>query len=171
MCPQKCISGRYLGEIFRLVLMELIDEGVLFLGQNTARLEKAYVFDTAYLSMMERLARTPRHHSLPNLIRPCFFPLSISDQTPELITIVGVFAHFFQIETTLEERRFFQRLANLIGTRAARLSSCGMAAIVRKCGYLDEGCSIGIDGSLYNVGHPSNVLPTVQRILTPGSSF
>ena len=51
---QKCISGRYLGEIFRLVLMELIDEGVLFLGQNTSKLEKSYSFDTAYLSLMER---------------------------------------------------------------------------------------------------------------------
>lgn len=51
---QKLISGRYLGEILRLVICELIDEGVLFLGQNTYKLEKAYVFDTAFLSLMER---------------------------------------------------------------------------------------------------------------------
>jgi hexokinase len=51
---QKLISGRYLGEILRLVICELIDEGVLFLGQNTYKIEKAYVFDTAFLSLMER---------------------------------------------------------------------------------------------------------------------
>jgi hexokinase len=51
---KKLISGRYLGEILRLVICELIDEGVLFLGQNTYKLEKAYVFDTAFLSLMER---------------------------------------------------------------------------------------------------------------------
>lgn len=51
---QKLISGRYLGEILRLVICELIDEGVLFLGQNTYKLEVAYVFDTAFLSLMER---------------------------------------------------------------------------------------------------------------------
>lgn len=51
---QKLISGRYLGEILRLVLCELIDEGVLFLGQNTYKLEKPYCFDTAFLSLMER---------------------------------------------------------------------------------------------------------------------
>lgn len=51
---QKLISGRYLGEILRLVICELIDEGVLFLGQNTYKLEKPYCFDTAFLSLMER---------------------------------------------------------------------------------------------------------------------
>jgi hexokinase len=51
---QKLISGRYLGEILRLVICELIDEGVLFLGQETYKLEKPYAFDTAFLSLMER---------------------------------------------------------------------------------------------------------------------
>jgi len=51
---KKLISGRYLGEILRLVICELIDEGVLFLGQNTYKLENPYVFDTAFLSLMER---------------------------------------------------------------------------------------------------------------------
>lgn len=48
------IAGLYLGEVFRLVLCELIDSGDLFLGQNTYKLEKAYAFDTAFLSLMER---------------------------------------------------------------------------------------------------------------------
>lgn len=51
---QKLISGRYLGEVLRLIICELIDEGVLFLGQNTYKLENPYVFDTAFLSLMER---------------------------------------------------------------------------------------------------------------------
>jgi hexokinase len=40
----------------RLVLCELMDEGVLFLGQKTDKLEKAYSLDTAFLSLMERCA-------------------------------------------------------------------------------------------------------------------
>ncbi|KAF8128608.1 hexokinase [Boletus edulis] len=123
---EKLISGRYLGEILRLVLCELIDEGVLFLGQNTYKLEKPYCFDTAFLSLME------------------------SDPTDELLMIIGIFTHFFAIETTLAERQFFRALAKLIGRRAARLSSCGIAAIVKKMGYLEEGCAVGADGSLYN---------------------
>ncbi|GJJ06245.1 hypothetical protein Clacol_000436 [Clathrus columnatus] len=123
---EKLISGRYLGEILRLVLCELIDEGVLFLGQETYKLENPYAFDTAFLSLME------------------------SDPTEELLMIVGIFTYFFAIETTLAERQFFRALARLIGTRAARLSACGIAAIVSKIGCLDEGCSVGADGSLYN---------------------
>ena len=65
--------------------------------------------------------------------------------------IIGIFSHFFAVETTLAERQFFRALAKLIGRRAARLSSCGIAAIVSKMGYLDEGCHVGADGSLYNV--------------------
>ncbi|KIO28264.1 hypothetical protein M407DRAFT_71996 [Tulasnella calospora MUT 4182] len=124
---EKCISGRYLGEIFRLVMKELIDEGVIFLGKDTSKLNEEYCFDTAYLSTME------------------------SDMTPELLTIVSVFSQHYKIETTLAERQFFKALANLIGTRSARLASCGMAAIVKKLDILDEGCSIGIDGSLYDM--------------------
>ncbi|WVN87250.1 uncharacterized protein L203_102427 [Cryptococcus depauperatus CBS 7841] len=123
---EKMIAGLYLGEIFRLVLCELIDGGDLFLGQNTDKLEKTYAFDTAFLSLME------------------------ADITDELLTVIGVFTHFFGLETTLEERQFFKKLAVLIGTRAARLSACGIAAIVSKKGYLEEGCAVGADGSLYN---------------------
>jgi hexokinase len=123
---EKLISGRYLGEILRLVICELIDEGVLFLGQNTYKLEKPYCFDTAFLSLME------------------------SDPTDELLMVIGIFTHFFALETTLAERQFFRALAKLIGRRAARLSACGIAAIVSKMGYLEEGCSVGADGSLYN---------------------
>ncbi|KAH9835019.1 hexokinase [Rhodofomes roseus] len=122
---EKLISGRYLGEILRLIICELIDEGVLFLGQNTYKLEIPYSFDTAFLSLME------------------------SDPTDELLMIIGIFTHFFAVETTLAERQFFRALAKLVGRRAARLSACGIAAIVSKMGYLEEGCAVGADGSLY----------------------
>ena len=65
--------------------------------------------------------------------------------------VIGIFSHFFALETTLAERQFFRALAKLIGRRAARLSACGIASIVSRKGYLDEGCSVGADGSLYNV--------------------
>ena len=127
------ISGRYLGEILRLVICELIDEGVLFLGQNTYKVEIPYALDTAFLSLME------------------------SDPTEELLMIIGIFSHFFALETTLAERQFFRALAKLVGRRAARLSSCGIAAIVSKMGYLESGCSVGADGSLYNVRIPGSL--------------
>ena len=74
-----------------------------------------------------------------------------SDSTDELLTVTGLFNHFYSLDTTIAERQFFKRLAQLIGTRAARLSACGIAAIVSKMGYLEEGCGVATDGSLYNV--------------------
>lgn len=50
---EKMIAGLYLGEVFRLVICELIDEGDLFLGQITYKIEKPYAFDTAFLSLIE----------------------------------------------------------------------------------------------------------------------
>jgi len=46
------------------------------------------------------------------------------------------------------ECELFRRLAELIGTRAARLSACGIAAICKKKGY--ESCHVGADGSVFN---------------------
>ncbi len=123
---EKMIAGLYLGEIFRLVMCEMIFEGVLFLGQETYKVEKPFVFDTAFLSLIE------------------------SDATDELLTVTGLFSHFFSLDTTIAERQFFVRLAQLIAERSARLSACGIAAIVTKMGLVEEGCGIATDGSLYN---------------------
>ncbi|KAH9457608.1 hypothetical protein Pst134EA_021483 [Puccinia striiformis f. sp. tritici] len=123
---EKMIAGLYLGEVFRLIVVEMIEEGILFLGQNTYKMEKSYCFDTAFLSLIE------------------------SDPTEELLTVTGLFTHFFGLDTTISERQFFRRLAELIGTRSARLSACGIAAIVSKMGMVDTGCGVATDGSLYN---------------------
>lgn len=147
------ISGRYLGEILRLVICELIDDGVLFLGQNTYKIEIPYALDTAFLSLMERWSSL----SLFPFETASSYSGIRSDPTEELLMIIGIFSHFFALETTLAERQFFRALAKLVGRRAARLSACGIAAIVSKMGYLEEGCSVGADGSLYNVSSSFHV--------------
>lgn len=128
--------------------------------------------DTAFLSLMERCVFHPYTVPPPSSLLPSFsfsfsssppsphhpvaagaspHPTHHSDPTEELLMIIGIFSHFFALETTLAERQFFRALAKLIGRRAARMSACGIAAIVSKMGYLEEGCSVGADGSLYNV--------------------
>ncbi|SGZ27055.1 BQ5605_C025g10040 [Microbotryum silenes-dioicae] len=148
---EKMIAGLYLGEIFRLVMCEMIDEGILFLGQETYKVEKPYAFDTAFLSLIERyVERSTVLIPIAGADHCRGEFLSHSDNTDELLTVTGLFAHFYSLDTTIKERQFFRRLAQLIGTRAARLSACGIAAIVSKQGYLEEGCGVATDGSLYN---------------------
>ena len=46
------------------------------------------------------------------------------------------------------EAELFRKLAELIGTRAARLSACGPAAICKKKNI--SSCHVGADGSVFN---------------------
>ena len=85
------------------------------------------------------------------MLDTAFLSLIEGKPTEELLMIIGIFTHFFALETTLAERRFFRALAKLVGCCAAMLSLCGIAAIMTKMGYLDAGCSVGVDGSLYNM--------------------
>lgn len=52
------------------------------------------------------------------------------------------------IKCTRPELELIRRTAELIGTRAARLSACGIAAICLKKGY--KSCHVGADGSVFN---------------------
>lgn len=59
-----------------------------------------------------------------------------------------LFQNKLSIVATVPELELIRRLAELIGTRAARLSACGVAAIAKKKGY--ETCHVGADGSVFN---------------------
>ena len=59
-----------------------------------------------------------------------------------------MFATQLSISCTRPELELIRRLAELIGTRAARLSACGVAAICKKKGY--KTCHVGADGSVFN---------------------
>lgn len=52
---EKMIAGLYLGEVFRLVLLDLIENSKvkLFDGQQTDKLKKAYCLDASFLSAIE----------------------------------------------------------------------------------------------------------------------
>lgn len=59
-----------------------------------------------------------------------------------------LFSRKLNLTCTRPELELIRRLAELIGTRAARLSACGVAAICKKKGY--ETCHAGADGSVFN---------------------
>lgn len=54
---EKMISGMYLGEIVRHILLHLTSLGVLFRGQQTQRLQTRDIFKTKFLSEIERYLR------------------------------------------------------------------------------------------------------------------
>ncbi|KAI8897032.1 hypothetical protein BC833DRAFT_540711 [Globomyces pollinis-pini] len=122
---EKLISGLYLGEIVRNILVDLIKAGELFSGNGSPALNIPYQFDTAYMSRIER------DHSL-----------SLSDTRQLLEDVLNV------PNTSYDDRRIVKHVCELVGTRAARLSAAGIAALVTKINRLDA-CTVAIDGSVY----------------------
>lgn len=51
---EKLISGKYLGELVRLVLMKLVNEELLFNGEASELLKTRGSFETRYVSQVER---------------------------------------------------------------------------------------------------------------------
>lgn len=51
---EKMISGMYLGEIVRNILMHFTDRGLLFRGKLSERLKMRGIFATKFLSQIER---------------------------------------------------------------------------------------------------------------------
>lgn len=72
----------------------------------------------------------------------------LRDPFENLSETLDLFANQLSISATRPEAELCRRLAELIGTRAARLSSCGVAAICKKKGW--DSCHVGADGSVFN---------------------
>ncbi|KAK6528125.1 hexokinase A, variant 3 [Arthrobotrys megalospora] len=123
---EKMIAGYYLGEILRLTLIDLAQKRdvEIFEKQDLTALKKPYSLDASFLAEIE------------------------SDPWENLSETEILFEKRLGIETTEQERKLIRRLAELIGTRAARLSACGIAGIVRKRDL--SPCSVGADGSVFN---------------------
>lgn len=123
---EKMIAGLYLGELFRLVLVDLHDNKSckVFQGQDMSKLRRAYTLDSSFLSVIEE------------------------DPFENLSETGDLFRRELGIKTSKPELELCRRLAELVGTRAARLSACGVAAICKKKDI--ETCHVGADGSVFN---------------------
>ncbi|KAI5210693.1 hexokinase [Aureobasidium subglaciale] len=124
---EKMSAGLYLGEIFRLVLVDLAKQNLIFQGQDVSRLQESYILDTGFLSAIE------------------------DDQSPGLQDTATSFKAHTGISLNKRERLFCHHLAELIATRGARLCACGIAAICSKK-KITHG-HVAADGSVANK-HP-----------------
>lgn len=121
---EKMSAGLYLGEIFRLAIVDVHDRGLIFRGQDLEKLREPYSLDTGFLSALE------------------------NDPLEDRKTL---FQQTLGFKPTAEEVEFARMLAEVIAIRGARLCACGIAAICRKKGV--KSGHVAADGSVANK-HP-----------------
>ncbi|KAH7394059.1 hexokinase-domain-containing protein [Phaeosphaeria sp. MPI-PUGE-AT-0046c] len=124
---EKLSAGLYLGEIFRLVLLDLADRKLVFEDQDVTQLRDSYSIDTGFLSQVE------------------------DDESPKFETTRQLFHSTLNLKPTDVDIEMSRRLAEIIAVRGARLCACGVAAICTKEG-IDKG-NVAADGSVANK-HP-----------------
>ncbi|CAI7566593.1 unnamed protein product [Penicillium pancosmium] len=121
---EKMVSGLYIGEMLRLVMVKLHEEGVLFQDKDITSLRQSNAVDATFLSIAEM-----------DLFE------GLSDMREE-------FEDEFSFSPTVDEMKVCRYLIGLIATRAARLYACGIAAICIK--NKTKKCHVGVDGSVFN---------------------
>lgn len=149
---EKMIAGMYLGELTRLVLVDMLNHGIIYATSygkrdKSSRFEKLFTkesFETAYMSRVER------DHSI-DLADTKIVLEDLMDLPP----------------STIEDRHLVKRVCQLVGTRSARLAACGVAGVLIKINKLD-GATVGVDGSLFeHYPHYSNRMRDALAELLP----
>ncbi|TFK00029.1 protein FAM171A2 [Platysternon megacephalum] len=143
---EKMISGMYLGEIVRNILIDFTKRGLLFRGRISERLKTRGIFETKFLSQIES---------------DCL----------ALLQVRSILQHL-GLESTCDDSIIVKEVCTVVARRAAQLCGAGMAAVVdkirenRKLDFLKV--TVGVDGTLYKL-HPhfSSIMHETVKQLTP----
>lgn len=110
---EKMISGMYLGEIARMIMLSLVDRLLLFKGHSSLKLNTQYAFDTAYMSAIMADTKPAKEDGSPTR--------KILLETMELA----------KEQVDAEDVDAVRRICMIVGRRAARLSAVAMAAVLQ----------------------------------------
>ncbi|KAI9205602.1 hexokinase-domain-containing protein [Polychytrium aggregatum] len=147
---EKMISGLYLGELVRLVIVDLTLSGELFHDGITEQMKRPYSFTSSNMPRIER------------------------DYSADLADTKAVIEEYLGYNSsTMQDRRIVKRICELIGVRAARLAAAGVAGVITKINRLDE-CTVAIDGSLYTGYHPhfgNRMKDTLRELIGISADF
>ncbi|GAA5798651.1 hypothetical protein HPULCUR_004056 [Helicostylum pulchrum] len=123
---EKMVSGLYLGEIARIILVDFLDRRLIFDGQYTNELNTPYRFEASYMSAIG------------------------ADDTPDLEATQHILESIMNLpSTTLSDRQITRTVCELVSQRAARLVAGAMSAIIDETEALDQGLTISMEGSVY----------------------
>ncbi|KAF5741648.1 Hexokinase 2 [Tripterygium wilfordii] len=129
---EKIISGMYLGEIVRRVLLRMAEEAAFFGEIVPEKLKVPFILRTPHMSAM--------HH----------------DTSSDLKVVAKNFTDILEIpNTSLKMRKVVVEICNIVATRGARLAAAGILGILKKLGRdavrdgENQKTVIALDGGLY----------------------
>ncbi|KAG2172327.1 hypothetical protein INT43_004869, partial [Umbelopsis isabellina] len=123
---EKMVSGLYLGEIVRNILLDLLDRRLIFSGHYSIDMNMPYNFESSYMSAIE------------------------SDDSEDLEDTKHILETIMNIEhTSLTDRQITKKICALVGQRAARIIAAAMSAVIYKRNALETGLTISVEGTIY----------------------
>ncbi|KAF0033609.1 hypothetical protein F2P81_013675 [Scophthalmus maximus] len=144
---EKMISGMYLGEIVRNVLIDFTAKGLLFRGKLSEQLKTRGIFETKFLSQIERDRLAMRQ-------------------------VRSILQHLGLTSSTCDDSVVVKEVCLVVARRAAQLCGAGLAAVVDKIRQnrnLNQlSITVGVDGTLYKT-HPhfSRIMQETLQDLAP----
>ncbi|KFZ65351.1 Hexokinase-2, partial [Podiceps cristatus] len=142
---EKMISGMYMGELVRLILVKMAKEGLLFGGRLTPDLLTTGHFETRYVSAIEKEKEGLQ-------------------KAHEILSKLG-------LEPSHEDCVATHRICQIVSTRSANLCGATLAAVLRRIkenkGADRLRSTVGVDGSVYKK-HPHfarRLHKTVRKLL------
>ncbi|NXX38780.1 HXK2 protein, partial [Tricholaema leucomelas] len=143
---EKFISGMYLGEIVRHILLALVEKQLLFHGKPCPKLQTKDIFQTKFLSTIEMDG------------------LALQE--------VQTILQDLELHASFKDSALVREVCQTVSLRAAQLCAAGLAAVVEKMrenrGLARLAVTVGVDGTLYKM-HPhfSRHLQQTLRDLAP----
>ncbi|NWW71186.1 HXK3 protein, partial [Climacteris rufus] len=129
---EKLISGMYLGEIVRHILLEMTERELLFQGRPCPKLQTKNIFQTKFLSTIE----------LSNGLA---------------LRQIRAILQELELDASFEDSVLMREVCQTVSLRAAQLCAAGLAAVVEKMrenrGLDQLSVTVGVDGTLYKL-HP-----------------
>ncbi len=146
---EKMISGMYLGEITRLVMLDLIKGGVLFNGKVRQALKVSWGIKTEYMSYIA------------------------ADRTAGLVKTNSLFRKLGIKDSRRQDRQVVKKICNFISGRAAYLSAAALAAVILKIDPdLSRRHTVAVDGTVYEKypGFANGINACLKSIFAKNSS-
>ncbi|NWW30178.1 HXK3 protein, partial [Panurus biarmicus] len=143
---EKLISGMYLGEIVRQILLVMTEKQLLFQGRPCPKLHNKNIFQTKFLSTIELNGLALRQ--------------------------IRAILNELELDASFEDSMLMREVCQTVSLRAAQLCAAGLAAVVEKMrenrGLDQLSVTVGVDGTLYKL-HPcfSTNLQKTLKYLAP----